>query len=161
MKNLQQKKLALVEKLGVFFEKKKDMAPVASRIFAFIILTGKQGTTFDDLVTKLCASKSTISTHLNHLQDLKKISYFTKTGDRKKYFIHNKETMVQDLGNIVLEWKNEKHLHIEIMDYKKELNLSSNDDIKFELRLHENFIEFLDGAISSVTKLKNTISERF
>ena len=42
------------------------------------------------MVTILCASKSTISTHLNHLQDLNKIEYFTKTGDRKKYFIINK-----------------------------------------------------------------------
>ena len=58
-------------------------------ILSYIILTGKAGTTFEDLVTNLGASKSTISTHLNHLQDLKKIEYFTKTGDRKKYFVMN------------------------------------------------------------------------
>ena len=69
--------MALVEKLGVHLEGRENLAPVAARIMAYIILTGKQGTTFDDLVTNLCASKSTISTHLNHLQDLKKLEYFT------------------------------------------------------------------------------------
>ena len=63
----------LVERLGVLLENKEQLAPVAARILSYIILTGKVGTTFEDLVTHLCASKSTISTHLNHLQNLKKI----------------------------------------------------------------------------------------
>ena len=82
-------KSALVEKLGVLLEKKEQLAPVAARIKSYIILKGKSGTTFEDLVSDLCASKSTISTHLNHLHDLKKIVYFTKPGDRKKYFTIN------------------------------------------------------------------------
>lgn len=77
-KELIVKKNQLVEKLGVNFEHSEQLAPVAARILAFIILTGKVGATFEDLVSNLCASKSTISTHLNHLQDLNKISYFTK-----------------------------------------------------------------------------------
>ena len=71
-------KMDLVEKLGVHLENREQLAPVASRILAYIILTGKKGATFEDMVTILRASKSTISTHLNHLQDLKKIVYFTK-----------------------------------------------------------------------------------
>lgn len=84
-----EEKLRLVESLGVHFENKDHLAPVAARILSYAILTGKQGVTFEDLVSNLCASKSTISTHLNHLQDLKKLEYFTKPGDRKKYFIIN------------------------------------------------------------------------
>ncbi|OYX24100.1 MAG: transcriptional regulator, partial [Flavobacteriales bacterium 32-35-8] len=82
-----QQRSALIEKLGILLETKDQLAPVAARIKAYIILKGKSGTTFEDLVADLCASKSTISTHLNHLLDLKKIVYFTKLGDRKKYFI--------------------------------------------------------------------------
>ena len=78
--NICKKKMALVEKLGVHIENKEKLAPVAARIISYIILTGKTGTTFEEMVTILCASKSTISTHLNHLQDLNKIEYFTKTG---------------------------------------------------------------------------------
>src|SRR5690606_10416578 len=153
----EKRKCELVEKLGIFLEKKEQMAPVAARIFSYAILTGKQGTTFEDLVSNLCASKSTISTHLNHLQDLKKLSYFTKTGDRKKYFIMDHDTMIRDISNLVEEWKSEKQLHLEIMDFKKEANKSLDEEDKFELHFHESFIEFHDEAIKSIIKLKETI----
>ena len=59
--------------------------------------------------------ESTISTHLNHLQDLKKLIYFTKTGDRKKYFIMNRDSMIQDISKMVEQWEEQKNLHLEIM----------------------------------------------
>lgn len=133
------------------------MAPVAARIFSYIILTGKQGTTFEDLVSSLCASKSTISTHLNHLQGLKKVSYFTKTGDRKKYFILNNDTMLQGISSMVEEWEAEKELHIEVKEYKEDINKTLEEDDKFDLDFHDSFIEFLDGAIESITKLKEKL----
>ncbi|CAM1339276.1 Transcriptional regulator [Tenacibaculum aestuarii] len=157
MNQVEKKKCELVEKLGIFLEKKEQMAPVAARIFSHIILTGKQGTTFEDLVSGLCASKSTISTHLNHLQDLKKVNYFTKTGDRKKYFVLNKDTMLQGISDMVEEWKGEKQLHIEIKAYKEEANENLEEENQFELGFHDSFIEFLDGAITSIIKLKETI----
>ena len=151
------RKSELVEKLGIFLEKKEQMAPVAARIFSYIILTGKQGTTFEDLVSNLCASKSTISTHLSHLQDLRKIDYFTKPGDRKKYFAINKHTMLQGISDMVEEWKNEKQLHIEIKAYKEDANKMLEEENQFELGFHDSFIDFLDGAMTSITKLKETI----
>ena len=157
MNQVEKKKCELVEKLGIFLEQKEQMAPVAARIFSHIILTGKQGTTFEDLVSGLCASKSTISTHLNHLQDLKKLTYFTKTGDRKKYFVLNKDTMLQGISDMVEEWKGEKQLHIEIKAYKEEANETLEEENQFELGFHDSFIEFLDGAITSIIKLKETI----
>lgn len=157
MNQTEKRKCELVEKLGIFLEKKEQMAPVAARIFSYVILRGKQGTTFEDLVSNLCASKSTISTHLNHLQDLKKLSYFTKTGDRKKYFVINSDTMLQGISNMVEEWKNEKELHLEIKAYKEETNKTLEEENKFELGFHDSFIGFLDGAISSIIKLKETV----
>ena len=157
MENLEKRKLALVEKLGIFLEKKEQIAPVAARIFSFIILTGKQGTTFEDLVTNLCASKSTISTHLNHLQDLKKLEYFTKPGDRKKYFIVNVDTMLQSIDNMLKEWKSEKELHEEIKAYKVDVNAILDQEHQFEFGYHDSSIEFLSGAISSITKLKESL----
>jgi len=153
----EKKKCELVEKLGIHLEIKEQMAPVAARIFSYIILKGKQGTTFEELVSKLCASKSTISTHLNHLQDLKKINYFTKTGDRKKYFIVNKDTMIQGITTLIEQWKSEKELHADILAYKKEMNETLDSENKFELDFHESFIEFLQGAIMSISKLRENI----
>jgi len=149
-------KMALVEKLGVHLETREQLAPVAARILSYIILTGKKGVTFEDMVNILCASKSTISTHLNHLQDLKKIVYFTKTGDRKKYFIINKDSILQHIDNMVKEWEDIKGLHLEIKNYKDTINqqLEDGDEDRFDLNFHNDYIAFLDGATTSIKELK-------
>ncbi len=160
MDNLSKQKALLVEKLGVHIEKKDHLAPVAARILSYVILTGKQGTTFEDLVSDLCASKSTISTHLNHLKDLKKIIYFTKTGDRKKYFVINRDVMIQNISDMIDHWRAEQELHVEIMNYKKEVNNTLADKDKFDFHFHESFIQFHNEAIKSIIKLKETIVEQ-
>lgn len=150
----------LVEKLGVFIENKEQLAPVAARILSYIILTGKKGTTFEDLVTILCASKSTISTHLNYLQDIKKIVYFTKAGDRKKYFVMNGNNITQSIDAMVETWSLQKQLHIEIIEYKKAVNEKTHDeDSKFDLSFHENYIQFLDEATKAILKLKTKTTD--
>jgi DNA-binding transcriptional regulator GbsR (MarR family) len=152
-------KQALVEKLGVFIENKDQLAPVAARILSYIILTGKRGTTFEDLVTILCASKSTISTHLNHLQDLKKIVYFTKAGDRKKYFVMNSDNIIQNIDAMIETWSTQKQLHTEIKEYKEAMNSKTTDETsRFDLEFHDNYIQFLDEATKSILELKTKIT---
>jgi len=159
--NICTEKMALVEKLGVHLENREQLAPVAARILAYIILTGKKGTTFEDMVTILCASKSTISTHLNHLQDLKKIVYFTKTGDRKKYFIINKDMIVQHIDNMINEWQEVRELHLEIKSYKEAFNSHKveNEEEKFDLNFHNDYIKFLDEASASIEQLKTKLTD--
>ncbi len=154
-------KQRLVEKLGVAIEQKDQLAPVAARILSYIILTGKAGTTFEDLVSHLCASKSTISTHLNHLSDLKKVFYFTKPGDRKKYYIINHDNICISIDAIIDSWTSQKELHSEIREYKKETNKLRNEEAsKFELDFHDDYIEFLEEAIQSISRLKSKITEK-
>ena len=155
-----QKKMSLVEKLGVHLENREQLAPVAARILAYIILTGKKGTTFEDMVTILCASKSTISTHLNHLQDLNKIVYFTKTGDRKKYFVINKDMVVQHIDNMINKWNEEREIHLELKNYKETINNNKidNEDEKFDLSFHDDYIKFIDGATASVEELRTNLA---
>ena len=155
-------KSALVEKLGVLLENKEQLAPVAARIKSYIILKGKSGTTFEDLVSDLCASKSTISTHLNHLHDLKKIVYFTKPGDRKKYFTINKDSICLGIDSLVESWANEKELHLEIKSYKESINNSDTieEDERFELDFHDDYIQFLQEVTKSVLKLRSKITEK-
>ena len=152
--------MGLIEKLGVHLENREQLAPVAARILAYIILTGKVGSTFEDLVNILCASKSTISTHLNHLQDLKKIVYYTKTGDRKKYFIINEDMIIQHIDNMINEWKEVRELHLEIKHYKEQINTQKieNNSEKFELGFHNDYIKFLDEASSSIKELKTKLT---
>ncbi|MBD0831089.1 GbsR/MarR family transcriptional regulator [Aestuariibaculum sediminum] len=152
----------LIEKLGVFLETKEQLAPVAARIMAYAILKGKSGTTFEDLVVDLAASKSTISTHLNHLQDLKKIEYFTKPGDRKKYFVIKKDTILIGIDNMVESWNLEKEMHLEIKAYKEKVNKldNLNEEEQFDLEFHDDYLQYLEEATQSILKLKSRIIER-
>jgi DNA-binding transcriptional regulator GbsR (MarR family) len=123
-------------------------------------LNGKCGTTFDDLVTNLCASKSTISTHLNHLVDLKQLEYFTKQGDRKKYYIVSACHILTHMEKMVVNWSSEKALHKEMKSYKKKANeLIVEDTEKFSLEFHNYYITFLDEVTKSVLKLKEKIEQ--
>ncbi len=162
MKDICKEKMALVEKLGVHIEKREQLAPVAARILSYIILTGKKGSTFEDMVSLLCASKSTISTHLNHLQDLNKIVYFTKTGDRKKYFIINKDMIINHIDNMIEEWKEVKALHLEIKDYKEHTNNNKidNQEELFDLNFHNDYIKFIEGASASIQELRAKIIDK-
>ncbi|WP_316928846.1 transcriptional regulator [Gaetbulibacter saemankumensis] len=148
---------ALVEKLGVFLENKEQLAPVAARIMAYIILKGNAGTTFEDLVTNLCASKSTISTHLNYLADLKRLNYFTKSGDRKKYYLINRESVVQNIDKMVGMWHEELDLHKEIKAYKEKANKHLPIEEQFDMAFHDIFMVYLKDVINSVAVLRDKI----
>ena len=150
----------LVERLGVFMEQREQLAPLAARILSYVVLTGKTGTTFEDLVRDLCASKSTISTHLNHLSDLKRIVYFTKTGDRKKYYTINEDSIIQSIDSMMESWVIQKELHQEIKSYKDKINQQNNENTsKFDLDFHENYIQFLGEVTESVATLRSKIIE--
>ncbi|GGF70390.1 GbsR/MarR family transcriptional regulator [Wenyingzhuangia marina] len=156
---LKNQKCHLVEKLGIHFEKKEGLAPVAARVFSYIILNGKGGTTFEELIENLCASKSTISTHLTHLQGLNKLKYYTKIGDRKKYYIMNHDSMVQGINKTIEDWNKEMKIHQEVMSYKLTVNnlKETLNEEKFNVEFHKDFIEFLDKTIESVKEIKNRI----
>lgn len=155
------RKNELIEKLGIHIEQSEQIAPVAARIIATLILTGKKGITFEELVTNLCASKSTVFTHLTHLQSIKRINYFTKPGDRKKYFVITTTGIIQKMNEMMENWKKEKELHLEIMQYKIESNVhseSENDaEDTFDLEFHKDYLSFLEQANESILKLKQKL----
>lgn len=82
----EEEKRALIEEMGIHFESEYSLPPLAARIFANLVITEETGLTFDDCKVKRGASKSSISTALNLLLQIGFINYFTKSGDRKRYF---------------------------------------------------------------------------
>jgi DNA-binding transcriptional regulator GbsR (MarR family) len=130
-------------------------------ILSYVVLNGRSGTTFDDLVTNLCASKSTISTHINHLLGIKKIVYFTKSGDRKKYFTINEDSIILSIDEMIDSWTKLKDLHIEIKLYKESVNAleTSDSNSKFDSEFHVNYIKFIDDVTKSLSELKAKILE--
>lgn len=87
MSDLTKEREELVELFGVFFETTHHLPPLGARILGNLILDSKSSNvTFDQLVERMGASKSSVSTNLNLLLKLGKITYFTQPGDRKKYY---------------------------------------------------------------------------
>ena len=158
------KKENLIEKLGVYLECKEQLAPLAARILSKLILTGKKGVTFDNMVCDLCASKSTIFTHLTNLQAAGKITYYTKPGDRKKYFMISPDAMLLSMTDMIKNWNREYELHQEIMEYKKNINTNlleeHKEDEVFDLEFHIDYLSFLEQAISSMQKLRDNLTTK-
>lgn len=87
MSDTQKEKEELIEMFGVHFESTFNLPPLASRILGTLIVDGcRSGITFEELVERMNASKSSVSTSVNLLLKLGKIKYYTMCGDRKKYF---------------------------------------------------------------------------
>ncbi|WP_234946472.1 GbsR/MarR family transcriptional regulator [Aequorivita viscosa] len=155
------KKDKLIEKMGVHLEHKEQLAPLAARILSSLILKGKKGETFENLVSELQASKSTIFTHLTTLQASHRITYYTKTGDRKKYFILSPNAWIQSMDEMINNWNDERDIHLEIINYKAETNKNfpEDSDERFDLGFHHEYLSYLNQATSLMENLRQKLIE--
>lgn len=147
--------------MGVHLEHKEQLAPLAARILANLVLKGKKGETFENLVSELNASKSTIFTHLTTLQASNRITYYTKTGDRKKYFILSPNALIHSMDEMIEQWSEERDIHLEIIDYKKEVNkqFPENSEEKFDLDFHLEYLNYLEQATGLMRNLRKKLIE--
>ena len=159
---LEDQRNQLIEELGILMERKHQLSPVAARILSTLILTGKEGITFDQLVQNLNASKSTVSTNLDQLQHTSKIKYFTKPGDRKRYFVVNPNLTVDVIDEMTAQWETEKEIHQKILQYKTTSNETFKDQkhTSFDLDFQKDLLVFLDEATAAIQKLKNKLKTR-
>lgn len=144
-------KRKLIEEIGVHFEKVHQLAPLASRIYAIMILSPADGHTFDEIVEITEASKSSVSTQLNLLLQLKKVEYFTKSGDRKRYFRSSKSY----LKNTLKEYLETISEEIKLMEKIIEFNSKFNEE-KFKKNGHIPLL-FKDYLIAQKQNLHNAI----
>ena len=98
------------------------MSPLAARIYAIMILSPYDGHTFDEILEMTCASKSSVSTQLNLLLQLKKVEYFTKSGDRKRYFRASKSYLINTLKEDLERVKEEIALINKITEFNSLYN---------------------------------------
>ncbi|MGS2763371.1 GbsR/MarR family transcriptional regulator [Sinomicrobium sp. M5D2P9] len=156
---LENEKCNLVEELGVYFEKNEAFSPLSARIFSIMVLTGAGGVTFEELLEKLEASKSSVSTNLQLLQSQGKITYFTKTGDRKRYFKIAPDQMLVRLDEKIEQWKKEKQLLQKVHCYKTKYMQNSGEDAdKVGLMFNEHYIKFTEEMLNNLTRLREDIS---
>ncbi|HXK00029.1 MAG TPA: hypothetical protein VNJ50_14335 [Gelidibacter sp.] len=79
-------KKKLIEEIGLQLESRLNLAPLAARIYTLLTLSSKEGLTFEQIREIIGSSKSSTSVNLKILMQLKHVDYYTKSGDRKRYF---------------------------------------------------------------------------
>lgn len=153
-------KKQLIEEMGVYFERQDILSPLSSRIFAYLALSGYSGATFDEIVDDLEVSKSSVSTNLQLLQTMGRVGYYTKPGDRRRYFKIAENNMVNRLDDKVASWEREKELHHKVLAFKKlqfEQTSLTKEEQQREMGFSTHYIEFLESMIENLKKLKNNL----
>ncbi len=92
--------LEMVETMGVQAEK-DGFPPAAARIFSLLLIAEPPYLTFEQLQQTLHLSKSSVSNALTHLQGRSLIDYFTRSGDRKRYFQLHKTAWYEFMKTII------------------------------------------------------------
>lgn len=148
----------LVEELGVHFEEQHNLPPLAARIFAYLILTDGDGVTFDDCQEKRNASKSSVSSSLNLLLKLGIITYFTKSGDRRRFFriAEDNSFFLAKMNGELKAIENERKIVEKVVAFNKEYNVEKYRDNEVKKRCYLAYLEkseaILLNAINELSK---------
>ena len=147
MESTHKEREEIIEMFGIHFESVFDISPLAGRILGMLIVDGcRTGLTFENLVEKLGASKSSISTTLNLLLKMEKITYFTIAGDRKKYY---KPAPLSDRFSNYLKMLKSEQLIIDKMIHYREKTVSCSEE-QFSLenvRFYKTHLEQVEDLI--------------
>lgn len=103
MINLNEHKLTLIEKIGIFHDG-LGLQPAAGRVLGLLYVSDKPELTFDEIREALGISKSAASYAINLLLQLNRLEYTTFAGDRKRYFRLKlstwRETLTEEINKI-------------------------------------------------------------
>ena len=144
---LTQKQKELIEKFGVFLEK-SGSAPAQARILSLLMVCEKAELTFDEIHMTLKISKSAASNAINALLAMERIEYYTKPGDRKRYFVNR-------IGQIEQDFEKNLNKLLEINALLKEILANrpkSTKQFNNTLQRVIDFMGFLQGELPDLYK---------
>ncbi|NMH24933.1 GbsR/MarR family transcriptional regulator [Flavobacterium solisilvae] len=153
---MEDEKSELIELFGIHFERLYNISPLGGRILATLVIDGcKSGLTFDTLVEKMQASKSSVSTNLNLLLKTGRIEYFTVAGDRKKYF--KAAPLSQRLKNYLTIIDGEKMMIDRLMQFRKKNISCVQEEINFQnmCAYKEHVLQVEQLLLSTINKFKS------
>lgn len=134
-----------------------QLSPLTAQIYTYIMFNNnRDGVTFDELVERLNASKSSVSTSLNLLISNNQIEHFNKIDERKRFFRLNPNYMTLRLQIIRDVLEREHALSLRLVKFVDEGTLKANNcNKKMEL-----YIDHLEKGKNHMTetieKLKST-----
>ncbi|WP_430614997.1 GbsR/MarR family transcriptional regulator [Flavobacterium sp. JP2137] len=134
-----------------------NYSPLTAKIYTFLMLSeSREGVTFDEIVEKLNASKSSVSSSLNLLVNNTHIEHFNKIDERKRYFRINPEYLTIRLNTIKEILDKEKSLTYRLKDYKAHKEAPSQDCQKRMGIYLEHLEQATRGLTHTIDKLKTS-----
>jgi DNA-binding transcriptional regulator GbsR (MarR family) len=129
--NTQKERDEFIELFGIHFESVYNLPPLCSRILGLLNIDAcKTGLTFEQIVERMGASKSSVSTNLNFLLQMGKINYYTLRGDRKKYF--KPSPFSERFANYLKILENEKKIIDKLILYREKTMDSPEERMNLE-----------------------------
>lgn len=142
-------KQAQVEKMGIFLEK-MGYSPMASRVYALLLVAEPPYMDFYAIQEFMKASKSSISNALKILQSTGIVDYITFSGDRKRYFRINTKRWFQMIK--------EREAKGNEMNVMLEEVLAMRKDSK-DLAFNEDLQKIVDFQVFMTKGMHNLIEE--
>lgn len=151
---LSDKKLKLIEELGMYFEK-SGTTPAAARIFALLMIADQNELTFEEIYETLNISKSAASNGLNLLIGTDRVEYITRPGERKRYFRSKVQSLNEgvrrSLGNMEVFNSLLKEVLIQRSEETKEFNKGLEEVI--------NYLDFMKIELPALLKKWESIKK--
>ena len=139
---MDKEKIALEEMMTELFRKLHHLSPMAARTLSVLAIEGSaEGLTFEGLIERLQASKSTLSTSINLLQDTELVYYETKENKRRKYF--KSFPFDKRFGEFLDLVRYEKDFTIRFESYMKEQNQREYIFPQERINKMDVFLDFL------------------
>lgn len=160
---LEERKLKeqLIEEVGVHIEQEGQLSPLAARIYALLMLCPQVGHCFDELVELSKSSKSSVSTSLNLLLSKGSIEYFTKPGERKRFFRLSRSYLKINLASNKERISKELQLIEKMENFNSRYNQEKYHTHKAFGRLYKDYLQLhyanLENTINKMNQLEKTI----
>lgn len=131
------------------YESVFHISPLTAQIYTYIMFNGhRDGITFDEIVEKLNASKSSVSNSLNLLISNNQIEHFNRIDERKRFFRLNPNFMMMRLEIIRDFLEKEQSLTSKLKQYM------DNQELETFSCLHKMdiYLEHLEKSKAQLTK---------
>lgn len=144
----------LLDDLCLHFINERNMPPLAAKIYSLLILSKTESLTFDKIIERTGACKSSVSNQLNFLIEEGRVDFFHKNEKRKRYFKTKRDYLSK-----TLELHQEK-IQSEIEVVTKVIQHKSNRD--FDKELVDIFKTHLVNESKNISKtIKSLEQKRF
>lgn len=146
----------LIEELGNHYARGGGQQ-ICGRILGLLLFSDAEEFTFDDIVSELQVSKSSVSVALNNLLLTNKVEYITRPGDRKRYFRIKSKPMDEAIEDLMRSINELYDLEVKAYSLKSDKQSRSSQNIKkmidgitfFRTHLNEFKMKMIYGDLNN------------